>query len=106
MDVLVLVDKQRATSDEQFHEDFSENLKQTENGSYVTRLPLKVDHPVLPENRYLAEARLRATTKRLEKIGKLKGYHQIMQERIEKFWNLFCRTNWRKCTLRTTLNRN
>ena len=84
LDVLGLVDKQRATSDEQFHEDFSENLKQTENGSYVTRLPWKVDHPVLPENRDLAEARLRATTKRLEKIGKLEEYHQIMQEQIEK----------------------
>ena len=43
-----------------------------------------MDHPVLPENRDLAEARLRATTKRLEKIGKLEEYHQIMQEQIEK----------------------
>lgn len=43
-----------------------------------------MDHPVLPENRDLAEARLRTTTKRLEKIGKLKEYHQIMQEQIEK----------------------
>ena len=59
LDVLGLVDKQQATPDEQFHEDL---VKQTEDESHTTRLPWKLDHPVLPENRDLAEARLRSTT--------------------------------------------
>ncbi len=33
MDVLGLADKQQTTSDAQFHEDFSEHLRQTEDGS-------------------------------------------------------------------------
>ena len=82
LDVLGLVDKPQAISDEQFHENFSEHLKQTEDGSYTTRLLWKPDHPVLPENRDLAEARLRATTKRLEKMEKLEEY-QIMKEQIK-----------------------
>ena len=84
MDVLGLVDKQQTASDAQFHEDFSEHLRQTKDGSYTTRLPWKLDHPVLPENRDLAEARLKTTTRRLEKMGRLEEYHQIMQEQIEK----------------------
>lgn len=84
LDVLGLVDKQQTTSDEQFHEDFCEHLKQTEDESYTTRLSWKLDHPVLPENRDLVEARLRTRTRRLERMGKLEEYHQIMQEQLEK----------------------
>lgn len=73
LDVQRLVDKEQATSDEQFREDFCKHLKQTED--YTTTLPWKLDQPVLPENRDLAEARLRTTTKRLEK---LKKHHQMM----------------------------
>ena len=83
MDVLGLVDKQQATSDAQFHEDFSEHLRQTEDESYTTRLPWKLDYPVLPENRDLAEARFKTTTRRLENMGRLE-YYQIIQEQIEK----------------------
>lgn len=80
----VLVDKQHNKSDTQFHEDFSEYLRHTNEGSYTTRLLWVTDHPDLPENRDLAEARLRLVTKRLEKVGKLEGFNQIMQEQIEK----------------------
>ena len=57
LDVVGLVDKQQATLDEQFHEDLCEHLKQTEDRSYTTALPSKLDHPVLPENRDLAQVR-------------------------------------------------
>ena len=81
-DVLGLTDKQQNLSE--LHQDFTEHLRQTEEGYYITRLHWKLDHPVLPKNQNLAEARLRTTTRRLEKIGKLQEYHQVMQQQIEK----------------------
>ena len=99
LDVLGLVDKQQATSEGQFHDDFCVHLKQNKDGSYITRLPWKLDHPVLHENLDLAKARLRTTRKRLGRIGKLEEYHQIMQEQLEKVPTCSCEAKWRECTL-------
>ena len=65
-----------------FHEEFKEKLKKEDDGYYTTRLPWKNDIKELPSNKELAIARLRSTTKKLEKMGKLGEYDKIMQEQI------------------------
>ena len=66
------------------HEDFQEKLHRLADGTYSTRLPWKPDHPALPSNEGLTIARLRSTTNRLEKMGKLEEYHGIMQQQLEE----------------------
>ena len=75
---------EKLETDTEFHEDFIEHLHQTENGFYQTNLPWRPDHPTLPVNRELAVARLRSTTKRLEKLGKLDEYHSVMEEQLRE----------------------
>lgn len=82
LDVLGLVDS--PTPNTSFHEDFTEHLQFTPDGYYETRLPWKADHGVIPSNKELAMARLRGTTKRLEKLGKLLQYDTIMKEQVQK----------------------
>lgn len=82
VDVLGLVEPPENES--KFHEDFSEHLHQTEGGFYETQLPWKPDHPKLPVNRELTAARLRSTTRRLEKVGKLAEYHMVMEEQLQE----------------------
>ena len=38
----------------------------------------------LPSNKELALARLRSTTRKLEKMGKLEEYNKIMQDQIDE----------------------
>ena len=71
------------TNEEQFHEDFKENLQRLSDGKYSTRLPWKTDCPELPSNNELAMGRLRSTTRRLERLGRLKEYHEIMKQQLE-----------------------
>ena len=66
------------------HEDFREKATRLADGTYSTRLPQKPDHPALPSNERLTIARLRSTTNRLEKTGKLEEYHGIMQQQLEE----------------------
>ena len=82
LDVLGLTDK--GTSDSEFHEDFIEHLQRTKDSYYETRLPWKQDHLAVPSNKELATARLRSTTRRLEKIGKLSEYNDVLQEHIRE----------------------
>lgn len=82
LDVLGIAD---ANSDNVLiHEDFLQQLNRTEEGFYETKLPWKEDHVPLPQNRILSKARLQSTTKKLESMGKLRGYDQIMREQIEE----------------------
>ncbi|XP_065058541.1 uncharacterized protein LOC135686269 [Rhopilema esculentum] len=82
LDVLGLIDP--PSNDSVFHEDFTQHLLKKEEGYYETRLPWRPDHHALPENKVLATARLQSTTKRLEITGKLKDYHEVMQEQIQE----------------------
>ena len=50
---------------------------------YEVTLPWKLDRL----NKELALGRLQGSTKRLEKIGKLEEYHQIMKEQLNEGWN-------------------
>jgi hypothetical protein len=82
VDVLGLAEK--LETDTEFHEDFIEHLRRTEKGFYQTNLPWRPDHPTLPVNRELAVARLRSTTRRLEKLGELDEYHSVMEEQLRE----------------------
>ena len=55
--------------------------KNRADGFYEAPLPWKSDRLPLPDNKELALERLRSSTKRLEKIGKLQK-HQIMKEQL------------------------
>ena len=59
-------------------------LKQTKDRPYTNGLSCKLDHPILTENRDLAITMLSATTKRLERMGKLEEYHHSIQNQLEK----------------------
>lgn len=81
LEVLGLSDEMK--SDGEFHETFKENLKRLDDGTYQTRLPWKPDHCFLSTNKDLAMARLHNTTKKLEKLGKLEEYNEVMLEQIK-----------------------
>ena len=82
LDVLGLADAVKSKDTTRIHDDFIQQLKQTENGYYETKLPWKEDHVPLPTNKNLATARLHSTTRKLEKIGRLQEYDQIMREQM------------------------
>ncbi|CAB4033807.1 Hypothetical predicted protein [Paramuricea clavata] len=55
-----------------------------QDGFYETRLPWKVGHVPLPENKNQSTARLYSVTRKLERIGKLKEYDDVMQDHLGK----------------------
>ena len=67
-----------------FHEDFTNQLQQLEDGTCSTRLPRKLDHAPLPSNKELTIGRLRSTTRKLEKIQRLEEYHRVMEQQLEQ----------------------
>ena len=60
------------------HQTFKDHIKYCEKGYYETALPRKLGHSPLPSKKLLTKARLLATTKRFEKIGKLEQYQKVM----------------------------
>ena len=72
----------RIQEEMKMHEDFLQQLDQTDSGYYETKLPWKEDHVSLPTNKTLATARLYSTTRKLEKMGRLQDYDQIMREQM------------------------
>ena len=68
----------------QFHKNFAQDAMRTKSGYYETKLPWKPDHLKLPCNKELATARLRSTTRRLQNIGKLNDYNEVMEEQIQE----------------------
>ena len=50
----------------------------------MTRLPWKHEHLPLPSNKELSIARLLSTTKRLERIGKLTEYNEVVQDHLKE----------------------
>ena len=64
------------------HESFKQQLEKNDAGFFETRLPWKPYHMALPENKQLSIARLRNTTRKLEKNGKLEEYNEIMREQL------------------------
>ncbi|XP_002734893.1 uncharacterized protein LOC100366659 [Saccoglossus kowalevskii] len=66
------------------HEEFRQQLSMTEQGYYETKLLWKEDHIPLPTNKGLCTARLYSTSKKLERMGKLEEYNDIMREQINE----------------------
>ena len=64
------------------HENFKQQLEKNDTGFYETKLPWKPHHIALPDNKELSLARLRSTTRKLEKNGRLKEYDRIMREQL------------------------
>jgi len=81
LDVLGLKDT-RSPKNKNVHEDFLQQLHKMQGGFYETRLPWKEDHVPLPTNKNLSVARLNSTIRKLERMGKLEDYDQIMQEQV------------------------
>ena len=82
MEALRLIDHSNGESG--FHEEFIHHLQMANDGDfYETRLPWKQDNLVLQNNKTLAKARLGSATRRLEKIGKLSEYNEVLQEHIK-----------------------
>ena len=79
-----LVSKDRCERTDFDHNQYKRHICTTENDCYKKRLPWKSSDSSTPENEQLTQARLTATTKRLEKIGKLQEYHQATTEQIAK----------------------
>ena len=67
-----------------FHEEFKEKLQKIKNVYYTTRHPWKNDMKELPSNKELAHSRLKSTTRKLEKKGKLEKNNKIMQDQIDQ----------------------
>ena len=65
------------------HESFKEGIQMMKNGHYSTKLPWKIKHEELPDNKYLSTKRLKSTTRKLEKMSKIEAYHKIMKEQLE-----------------------
>ena len=69
---------------EEFHKDFMDRLQQFGDGTYITHLLRKEDASSLQTNKVLAMARLRSTTSKLEKLGRLVEYLSIMKEQLQE----------------------
>ena len=52
------------------------------NGSYYAPLPWKIDHPPLPSNLTLCKQRLAQVTSRLNKLGLMQAYCNVMAEHL------------------------
>ena len=52
------------------------------NGSYYAPLPWKPDHPPLPSNLALCQQRLAQVTSRLDKLGLMQAYCNVMAEHL------------------------
>ena len=65
-----------------FYQRYNDQILLMKDGFYEAPLPWKSDRLPLPDNKELALGRLPSSTKRLEKIGKLEEYHQIMKEQL------------------------
>ena len=64
------------------HQGFKDQIIQTIGGYYKTKLPWKIEHSPLPNNKELTRKRLIGMTKRLERNGKLDEYHEVMTNQL------------------------
>ncbi len=81
-DILGVADSVETASFE--HEEFKKQLVQNQDGFYETRLPWKIGHMPLPENKDQSTARLHSVTRKLERLRKLKEYDDVMQDHLRK----------------------
>ena len=81
LDVLGLADT--PTGDQSVvYEEFSEQLRRSEEGWYETGLPWKGNHPPLPNNKEGSLRRLASLVRKLEKTKTIGDYNAIIQEQL------------------------
>ena len=66
------------------HAEFREQLQRSPEGWYEATLPLKGNHPPLPNNKAGSLRRLGSLVQRLQKTGKLDEYDEIIQEQLRE----------------------
>ena len=67
------------------HQDFKEQLKRNDDGTYSTRMPWKPNHSLLPNNDSQIIARPNKQTSRLKKdLQLMNEYHQILQAQLNE----------------------
>ena len=69
---------------EDFHNYFMDKLERLPDGTYMIKLQWKESAISLPTNKKLALARLASTTQKLEKLGKLEEYDEVIPEQLEQ----------------------
>ena len=79
-DVLGLKEASKASDFD--HETFKDQIQMI-GGHYKTKLPWKPDHAQIASHKYTAKARLESTTKKLDRMGKLEEYNEVMKEQLE-----------------------
>ena len=79
-DVLGLREASKASDFD--HEAFKNQIQMI-GGYYETKLPWKPDYAQIASHNYTAKARLESTTKKLDRIGKLEEYNEVMKEQLE-----------------------
>ena len=80
LDALGIKDEKSEAID--FRQRYNDQIVLTKGGFYEALLPWKSDKLPLLDNKELALGRMRGSTKRLEKIGKLEEYHQIVKDQL------------------------
>ena len=68
---------------ETVHEDFKEQLERNPDGSYVTKLPWKANHPALPTNEMGSRRRLEQLIKKLRRDGNYDVYNDVIEEQLQ-----------------------
>ena len=66
------------------NEDFIDQLKRLEDGTYCKKLPWKLDHASLLSNKEPAVGRLRSVTQKLERMQRLEEYHTVVEQQLEE----------------------
>ena len=64
------------------YEEFKEQLRRSEEGWYETGLPLKGNHPTLPNNKEGSLRRQASLVRKLEKNGSMDDYNAVIQEQL------------------------
>ena len=82
LDVLSLADAPE-NDQETVHEEFKEQLERNPDGSYVTKLPWKANHPALPTNEMGSRRRLGQFIKKLRRDGNYDVYNDVIEEQLQ-----------------------
>ena len=82
LDVLSLADAPE-NDQETVHEKFKEQLERNPDGSYVTKLLWKANHPALPTNEMGNRRRLEQLIKKLRRDGNYDVYNDVIEEQLQ-----------------------
>lgn len=88
LDILGIKDSAEKRSNEELEkasiEHFEKTIKRGSDGRYIVSLPWIEGHQALPNNRTVAERRLKSTVKSLENKGLLNAYQEIFKQWLDE----------------------